>query len=153
VSVPVGERSSTKADSLVEVSVQDTSIWVAVLRSREAPEAFALAALLDADAVILPVPVRVELLLGAPARDRTRLGRALSALPVAYPVDETWALVERWAASAADAGHRFGVGDLLIAAVAAERNALVWSLDRDFERLARLKFVALYEPTTAARRP
>lgn len=130
--------------------VVDTSVWVAVLRSRAAREAFALAALLDADAVILPVPVRVELLLGAPARERTRLRRALSALPIAYPVEETWALAEGWAESAADAGHRFGVGDLLIAAVAAERHALVWSLDRDFERLERLKFVALYEPATAA---
>jgi predicted nucleic acid-binding protein len=132
--------------------VVDTSVWVAVLRSRAAPEAFALAALLDADAVILPIPVRVELLLGAPARERARLRRALSALPIAYPVEETWTLVEDWAGSAADAGHRFGVGDLLIAAVAAERNALVWSLDRDFERLERLKFVSLYEPAPAARR-
>lgn len=126
--------------------VVDTSVWVAVLRSRAAPEAFALAALLDADAVILPVPVRVELLLGAPARERSRLRRALSALPIAYPVEETWTLVEGWAERAAGAGHRFGVGDLLIAAVASERNALVWSLDRDFERLARLNFVSLYEP-------
>jgi len=60
------------------VVVVDTSVWVAVLRSRAAPEAFALAALLDADVVILPVPVRVELLLGAPARERARLRRALS---------------------------------------------------------------------------
>ena len=133
--------------------VVDTSVWVAVLRSREAPEAFALTALLDADEVILPVPVRVELLLGAPARERTRLRRALSALPIAYPVEETWTLVENWTERAADAGHRFGVGDLLIAAVASERNALVWSLDRDFERLERLKFVSLYEPVSAGRRP
>jgi len=135
------------------VVVVDTSVWVAVLRSGAAPEAVALAALLDADAVILPMPVRVELLLGAPARERTRLRRALSAVPIAYPVDETWTLVESWAESAADAGHRFGVGDLLIAAVASERNALVWSLDRDFESLERLKFISLYEPATAARRP
>jgi predicted nucleic acid-binding protein len=135
------------------VIVVDTSVWVAVLRAREAPEAFALAALLDADAVVLPVPVRVELMLGAPARERVRLSRALSALPIAYPVEETWTLVQNWAETAADAGHRFGVGDLLIAAVASERNALVWSLDRDFERLERLKFISLYEPGTAARRP
>ena len=126
--------------------VVDTSVWVAVLRSRAAPEAPFLDALLDADAVILPVPVRLELLLGAPARERARLRRNLSALPVAYSTDETWTLIEGWAGNAADAGHRFGVGDLLIAALAAERDALVWSLDRDFERMARLKFVSLYDP-------
>ena len=124
--------------------VVDTSVWVSVLRSRSAPEAAVLAALLDGDAVILPVPVRTELLLGAPARERTRLRRVLSALPLAYPVDDTWTLVDTWAEKAADAGHRFGVGDLLIAAVASERGALVWSFDRDFERMERLKFVSLY---------
>ena len=125
--------------------VVDTSVWVAVLRSRTAPEAPILGALLDTDAVLLPVPVRLELVLGAPARERTRLRRILSDLPIAYPTDETWALIEGWAGAAADAGHRFGVGDLLIAALASEQGALVWSLDSDFERMARLKFVSLYD--------
>ena len=125
--------------------VVDTSVWVAVLRSRAAPEGPMLGALLDTDAVILPVPVRLELLLGAPALERTHLRRILSALPVAYPTDETWALIEGWAGEAVDAGDRCGVGDLLIAALASERGALVWSLDRDFERMARLKFVSLYD--------
>ena len=126
--------------------VADTSVWVAVLRSRTAPEAPILTALLDTDDVILPVFVRVELLLGAPARDRGRLREVLSALPVAYPSEATWPLIESWAASAAEAGQRFGVGDLLIAALASERDALIWSLDRDFERMARMNFVSLYEP-------
>lgn len=125
--------------------VVDTSVWVAVLRSRAAPEASVLEALLDADDVILAVPVRLELLLGAPARERARLRRTLSALPVAFPTDETWTLMEGWAEGAADAGQRFGAGDLLIAALASERDALVWSLDSDFERMARLKFVSLYD--------
>ena len=124
--------------------VIDTSVWVAALRSRAAPEVPAWEALLDADEVILPVPVRIELLLGAPARERVSLRRNLSSLPIAYPTDETWTLIEGWAGHAADAGHRFSVGDLLIAALASERGALIWSLDRDFERMARLKFVSVY---------
>jgi len=126
--------------------VVDTSVWVSVLRSREALEAAALVSLLDADEVILPVLVRVELLLGAPARDRVPLRRRLSALPVSYPVDETWTRIETWVETSADAGYRFGVGDLLIAALASEQGALVWSLDRDFERMSQLKFVSLYAP-------
>jgi predicted nucleic acid-binding protein len=124
--------------------VVDTSVWIAVLRSANAPEAARLAQLVDGDLVILPLPVRMELLSGVSARERKALGRRLSALPVARPTDETWALMEQWLTTAADRGHRFGVGDLLIAALAAERGALVWSLDRDFERMERLKWVGLY---------
>jgi predicted nucleic acid-binding protein len=126
------------------VIVVDTSVWVAVLRSPSAPGAPILASLVDADVVILALPVRLELIAGAPARDRAALGRRLSALQVARPTDDTWALVELWLEGASDRGHRFGIGDLLIAALAAERGALVWSLDRDFERMEKLKLIRLY---------
>jgi predicted nucleic acid-binding protein len=126
------------------VILVDTSVWVAVLRSPTAPEAPLLAQLIDADAVVLPLPVRVELLSGCPVRDRAKLQQRLSALAVARPTDDTWALVEAWVTKAADKGQHFGVGDLLIAALAAERTALVWSLDRDFERMEKLKLVQLY---------
>lgn len=110
------------------------------------PQAPALDALLDTDDVILAVLVRVELLPAEQARERTRLRRILSVLPVAYPTDETWTLIEGWAERATDAGHRFGFGDLLIGALATERDALVWSVDSDFERMARVKFMSLYDP-------
>jgi predicted nucleic acid-binding protein len=128
------------------VIVVDTSVWVAALRSARSPEAAALEALLDADEVALPVPVRTELLSGASRADRPRLRRGFSALPLLYPTDDTWAAVDRWVERAGDAGERFGVGDLLIGALAAEAGFLVWSLDTDFTRLGRLRLVDLYEP-------
>jgi predicted nucleic acid-binding protein len=124
--------------------VVDTSVWVAVLRSPSAPEAPLLAQLLDSDAVVLALPVRLELLSGTSTKDRGRLSKRLAAVAVAYPDEETWSVVERWVGTAAEKGQRFGVGDLLIAALAAERNALIWSLDADFERMARLKLIQLY---------
>ncbi len=126
--------------------VVDTSVWVSTLRSSSSPEAPLLAALLDADEVALPVPVRVELMSGVPAKDRAALRRALSALPVLYPTDETWKLMESWTEKAVKAGQHFGVGDLMIAALTAENSALVWSLDSDFGRLEKLKLVQCYEP-------
>lgn len=124
--------------------VVDTSVWISVLRSVGSPEAPALSALMDHDEVALPVPVRVELLGGARRADGARLRRALSGLPLLYPTDETWSLLDQWALRAAKAGERFGVGDLLIAALAQDIGGLVWSLDADFARMARLGFVQLY---------
>ena len=49
-------------------------------------------------------------------------------------------------ARAADAGERFTVTDLLIASLTSEIGGLVWSLDKDFERMEKLGFVSLYDP-------
>ncbi len=124
----------------------DTSVWVTALRSATSREAQTLGQLVDADEVLLPVPVRVELLAGASTRDRPALRRGLAALPLLYPTDETWALVDGWVERAGRAGERFGVGDLLIAALASEVDALVWSLDSDFTRMSGLSLVGIYEP-------
>jgi predicted nucleic acid-binding protein len=124
----------------------DTSVWVAALRLATSREARVLRALLDADDVVLPVPVRIELLAGASNADRPRLRRALSALPLAYPTDDTWQTIDEWIERAAVRGERFGLGDLLIGAVAAEAGAIVWSLDRDFARMRRAGLLELYEP-------
>ena len=126
--------------------VVDTSVWIAALRSARSPEAAALGALLDADEVALAAPVRVEILSGASRRDRVALRRALSALPVLYPTEGTWSLIDQWVDRAGDARQRFGFGDLLIGALARDAGALVWSLDADFDRLSRLGLVDLYEP-------
>jgi predicted nucleic acid-binding protein len=128
------------------VIVVDTSVWIEALRKGESAQARTLRSLLDADEVALAVPVKIELLGGASVSQRPQLRRALSALPMLYPSDETWTVVDKWMDAAGRAGERFGVGDLLIAAMAHETDGLVWSLDSDFLRMERLGFVGLYEP-------
>jgi len=124
--------------------VVDTSIWVATLRGTDEADSATLTSLLDADEVVLALPVRWELSAGVSRSDRHALKRALSALPVVVPTEDTWRTVERWIERAANAGERFGIADLIVAALAHELGALVWSLDTDFQRMAKLRFVQLY---------
>jgi predicted nucleic acid-binding protein len=105
-----------------------------------------LDALIDDDQVALAVPVKVELLGGTRTGEVATLQRTLWALHSFVPSNDTWTLVEAWALRGAAKGQRFGLGDLLIGALASERGGQVWSHDRDFERMAKLKLVKLFKP-------
>lgn len=123
----------------------DTSIWIEAFRRGRCPEAEQLRILLDAGEVALASPVRIEILSGSSAMDLPRLRRTLSALPLFVPGSATWERLELWVERAVAVGRRFGVTDLLIAAVAAENDLAVWSLDDDFAEMARLGFVRVHE--------
>lgn len=124
--------------------VVDTSVWVVALRTAGSREALLLKQLLDEDEVAMPVPVRTEILAGASPKHRPRLKRLLAALPMLYPTDDTWRLIDGWTERATERGLYFGLGDLLIAGLANEAGALVWSLDSAFERMEKLEFVGTY---------
>ena len=128
--------------------VVDTSIWIDAHRRPTGPAAKSLKDLLDADEVALALPVRLELVAGVSRRGRPVLLRALSGLPLIRPSDETWRLIEQWVPVAATAGHRFGLADWLIAALTNEIGGLVWSLDEDFAKLERLRFVKRYDASS-----
>jgi predicted nucleic acid-binding protein len=125
------------------VTFVDTSVWVAWLRRGSGSIRERLDLLLDEDRCILPAPVRIELLSGMRAQDAARWGHLLLSVPTRFPAHSTWALAESWCATAARKGDRFGVGDLLVAALAHEGGGRIWSLDGDFARMARLGFIRL----------
>lgn len=124
----------------------DTSVWVEALRSADNAAAQHLTNLLDSGDVALAAPVRIEILIGASNRDNPRLRRVLSALPVFFPDEQTWARIDEWLDVARTAGERFGFADLLIAAIAADHEAEVWSLDSDFARMSSVGFIR-FHPT------
>src|SRR5882724_10042312 len=124
--------------------VVDSSVWIAFFRGGDDSVKRELGRLLDADDVGLPAPVRLELLSGASRADGTRLRRLLSALPLLFPAPPVWPKVETWIEKASRAGERFGARDLLIAGIADEHGAALWSRDADFVRMARLGLVQLH---------
>jgi predicted nucleic acid-binding protein len=126
------------------VIVVDTSVWISALRIPDSAEAAILRGLLDADEVALPVSVRSELLMGVSGATRRHLAERLGALPALYTTDDTWRTLDAWTERAGRSGHVFSLGDLIVGILAAEAGALVWSLDRDFERMEKLKLVRLY---------
>jgi predicted nucleic acid-binding protein len=124
----------------------DSSIWITALRNKASNEAQHLSALLDLDEVALPIPVRLEILAGASRRDLPVLRVTLAALPVLYPAEQTWKMIETWIDRAARTGERFGFADLLVGALATENRCSLWSADSDFGRLARLGLIVIYRP-------
>jgi predicted nucleic acid-binding protein len=126
------------------VILADTSVWVEAQRRPDGATAETLRALIDSDDLLLALPVRLELLAGLPRAHRGAFMRALTALPIVIPTEDTWRVVEGWIAPAADRGHRFAVTDLLVAALAHEVDALVWSLDSDFEQMEELGLAKRY---------
>jgi predicted nucleic acid-binding protein len=94
--------------------------------------------------VAIPAPVRIEILSGASRSERNRLRITLSALPILFPLPGTWPRIDDWIDRAGDAGERFGFSDLLIAAIAADHGASLWSNDQDFARMHRLGLVQLH---------
>ncbi len=125
----------------------DTSVWVAYLRGSDKRVNEHMHLILDEDLAVLAIPVKIELLGGCSAKELPRLRRALEALPVLFPSNTTWYQIEGWEEKSVLKGERFGVADLLIAALASERGAALWSLDKDFVRMQTLGFVKLHSPS------
>ena len=128
--------------------VVDTSVWVEGFRGAARIQT-ELTRLIDADLVALVSQVRLELLEGCRPAERVQLRRVLGAVPTFVPMPSTWTRVEEWIGSAAKTAQRFGVVDLLIGATAREHHASIWSLDSEFDRMARLRFVKIHRPRAA----
>jgi len=124
--------------------VVDTSVWIAAPRQKVVADV--LGQLIEADEVTLALPVRLELWTGVARQDRRAFLRTYGALPQLHPTEDTWRVLPEWIEKARDAGETFTICDLLIASLAEEIGGLVWSLDKDFERMECLKLVSLYSP-------
>ncbi len=123
--------------------VVDTSVWIHFFRVKDPVLVARLKELLDEDQVSLALPVRFEILSGTPRQELQRMGRLLNALPLLYPTEETWIRMEEWISLGLNRGERFGVLDLMIAAITHQHQASLWSLDNDFARMQKLGWIRL----------
>lgn len=121
--------------------IADTSVWIDAWRHPEGVCARGLRKFIDQDEVWLPLPVKLELLSGVGTRNYRQLQRQLSALPLLEPSTRSWELVEKWIYQATQKHVRFGILDLLIGALATEKQMPIWSLDGDFIAMNALGFV------------
>ena len=119
--------------------IADTSAWIEWLRERgtAADEAFDSA--FRADLVVLPEPVKAELLLGARNRaEVTTLRQLLETvdLELVHPRDDFESATELFHTARQRGVTVRGVMDCLIAAMALRLELPVLHHDRDFARLA-----------------
>lgn len=120
----------------------DTSVWVQFFRKGRNGPARELAGFLEQRDVLACGPVVAELLVGTNQEDRGAVWDAVGALP--------WAELDRIAwRQAGEVGYalrRQGIAvpltDIVIAVASVRAGALLWTADRDFERIQRV-FVEL----------
>lgn len=124
--------------------VVDTSVWIEFFRGRDRELCEHFDSLLDTDQAALAAPVRLEILGGARQSELPKLRRVLDAIPQLVPTSTVWDTLECWLEKAIAAGQHFGVGDLLVAGIAAENRAAVWSRDSDFQRMAKLGWIRIH---------
>jgi predicted nucleic acid-binding protein len=126
--------------------IVDTSVWIPFFNRPDSPEKAALDLLIDAEEVVLVGVVLAELLQGCrmPA-ERASLSDALLALPYYEVTRSTWSQAGDLSAPLLRRGITLPMSDLIIAALAIEKNCRVYSLDTRFKKIPGLH---LYTPAT-----
>ncbi len=123
--------------------VVDTSIWIEYFRGSRSDIVEKIHMYLDEDQIVLPVLVKLEILAGCSKKNFAEVKRTFSALPLLYPEYSTWEKIEEWLPLAIGHGENFSIPDLIIAAIAQERQAFLWTQDGDYKRMEKLRFVKL----------
>lgn len=112
-----------------------TSVWVDYLRGGASRPAGELDGLLEDGSVLICGPVMAELLAGAPPDRRDALWLALRSLPWAELDHAGWREVGELANVLRRVGISLPLTGLVIAVACVRSEAMLWTRDRDFERI------------------
>jgi len=122
----------------------DSSIWIEFFRQKSHRCKAEVMRLIDEETISMPYLVLAEVLMGAKKSDAQMLSATLSALPVCYPSQQTCQFVTDFIGIARRRGYVFGFADLLIAAIAREIHASIWTLDSDFLHMEKIGITRLH---------
>lgn len=127
----------------------DTSVWVGYLRAGSPELSAGMDRLLAAEAVITCGPVAAELRIG----DRSASGELSAIMSDLARADlgrAEWHRVGEVGAQLRQSGESVPLTDVSIAVAAASAGAALWSLDRDFARIAdAMPELRLYDDRSA----
>ncbi len=125
----------------------DTSIWIEFLDRQNPTVRGDLEALLRQGEVATAGLVLAELRRGCRSAPEVRLLLELMEPLIYLEADrDTWLQAGEISADCSSRGFQVGIGDSLLAALALRENAALFTLDRDFERIRRLKLFLRRNP-------
>lgn len=125
----------------------DSSVWIEALRRQGRLEVkLALEGLLDVYEAQWCTPVRLEVLGGAKAGERGRLGRHFAAIPYRACTEADWDRAIALAWRLRDHGLTVPWLDVVIAALALHDTVRLYALDAHFARMAEFTGLRLYQP-------
>lgn len=125
----------------------DSSVWIEAFRRKGKLEVkLAVECLLDAYEAQWCTPVRLEVLGGARAEERGRLGRHFSVLPYRSCTEADWDRAVALAWKIRDRGLSVPWMDVVVAATALFDDVRLYALDAHFSQIAELTGLRLYKP-------
>jgi hypothetical protein len=129
------------------VVLVDSSVWIEAFRQKGRLEVkLAVESLLDAYEAQWCSPVRLEVLGGARAGERTRLGRHFSVIPYRACTEEDWDRAIELAWKIRDEGLTVPWLDVVVATLALHDDVRLYALDAHFVEISNLTGLRLYTP-------
>ena len=125
----------------------DTSVWINFLDRGDLKLRAELEALLRRDEVATAGLVLAELRHGCRSPQQLRvLLQAMQPLVYFEADRDSWLRAGELAAECAARGHSVKIADCLLAALAMREDCAIFTLDRDFERIPRLRLYRVARP-------
>jgi predicted nucleic acid-binding protein len=125
----------------------DSSVWIEAFRRKGRLEVkLAVESLLDAYEAQWCSPVRLEVLGGARAEERRRLGRHFEVVPYRTCAEMDWDRAVALAWKLRDRGLTVPWIDVVIAALALHDGVRLYAIDAHFSQIAEITGLRLYKP-------